>query len=100
MEAADWVERKLPADDSREGGRVLFHSILWRYLPEDTRHRIEARVAACGKAATASRPFGWLRLELDDTGSDASLLLDHWPGGERLRVAAAHPHGRWVNYLL
>ena len=99
-EAAAWVEQRLPARDIREGGRVLLHSILWRYLPEDSRRRIEARVAACGKAATASRPFGWLRLELDETGADASLLLDHWPGAERLRVAASHPHGRWVNYLL
>jgi len=100
MEAARWVERQLPAADPRAGGRVLFHSILWRYLPAESQQRIQARVAACAEAATRERPFGWLRFELDDTGPDASLMLSRWPGGDTLRVVASHPHGRSVTYLL
>ena len=100
-EAADWVEHRLPADDPRrDGARVLFHSVMWRYLSPATQQRIEARVAACGAAASQRRPFGWLRFELDDTGASASLLLSRWPGGDTTRVAASHPHGTSVTYLL
>jgi len=100
MEAAAWVERHLPPDDgSRPGGRVLFHSVLWHYLPPDTQLRIETRVAACGAAANSARPFGWLRLELDASGR-AALLLSSWPGGDAVKIADSHPHGSAVNYLL
>jgi hypothetical protein len=101
MDAADWVELRLPANDpSRQGGRVLLHSVFWNYLPAATQHRIEARVAACGAAATPARPFGWLRFELDPQNSPAALALTTWPGGESRLVARAHPHGSTVTYLL
>jgi hypothetical protein len=100
MDAAQWVEQRLPAEDSaRDGARVLFHSVFWSYLPQSTQRRIEARVAACGAAATAARPFGWLRFELDSVDGPAALTLSSWPCGETRRLARAHPHGRTVTYL-
>ena len=100
MDAADWVELRLPPQDAaRDGGRVLFHSVFWNYLSPATRGRIEARVAACGAAATDARPFGWLRFELDASGQ-AALQLTSWPGEETLLAATAHPHGSSVTYLL
>ena len=100
MDAADWVEQRLPPEDpARAGARMLFHSVFWNYLPESTQRRITARVAACGAAATAARPFGWLRFELDPAEGPAALTLSSWPGGETQHLARAHPHGRTVTYL-
>jgi len=99
-EAADWVERRLPPEPSHDGARVLFHSTVWRYLGPAARQRIEARLAACGQAATRQRPLGWLRFELDDDGAGASLLLTRWPGGDTVRIATSQPHVRSVAYLL
>jgi hypothetical protein len=101
MDAADWIERRLPPqDDARPGGRVLFHSICWSYLPAVARQRIEARIASCGTAATRAKPFGWLRFELEDTGGQASLMLTCWPGAVTQLLARAHPHATSVTYLL
>src|SRR5262249_44503402 len=80
-EAAEWVEEKLPpVDAARDGGRVLFHSVFWNYLPAPAQRRIESQVARCAAAATAARPFGWLRFELDPADGQAALQLAHWPG--------------------
>lgn len=101
MDAADWVELRLPPHDAaRAGGRVLLHSVFWNYLPPAAQRRIEARVAACGATATPAQPFGWLRFELDPVNGPAALTLTAWPGGEARLVARAHPHGTTITYLL
>ena len=100
MDAADWVERRLPPQDTaRSGGRVLFHSVFWNYLPAAAQRRIEARCLACGAAATDARPFGWLRFELEPADGQASLQLTSWPGGGTQLLARAHPHARTVSWL-
>jgi hypothetical protein len=101
MDAADWVEQRLPPEDAtRAGGRVLFHSLFWSYLPASAQQRIEARIAACGAAATATRPFGWLRFELESSSGQALLQLTDWPGAQTQLLARAHPHGTSVTYLV
>jgi len=98
-EAAEWVDRQLPPRDAaRSGGRVLFHSVMWRYLRPDSQRRIEGRVAACGAAATRAQPFGWLRFELG-AGGQGMLTLTAWPPGETRVLATAHPHGRTIHWL-
>ncbi len=96
-DAADWVERSLPARFSGVGARVVYHSIVWGYLSAPTQHRIEQRIRECAASATKTAPFAWLRFELATNA--AEVKLDVWPGGETLLLARAHPHGSIVEWL-
>jgi hypothetical protein len=95
--AGDWVARELAAAPRGEA-TVVFHSVVWWYVPEPERHRIDADVRAAGTRATAEAPLAWLRMEgvkLDE----AELRLLLWPGGEDRLLARVHWHGTWVAWL-
>ena len=60
-DAADFVDREL-ADRPNETAYVLMHSIMWQYMPDATKARIEAALARHGDDATRrhrSRICGW-----------------------------------------
>jgi len=100
MEAADWVEQRIPVVAAEPGRvRVLYHSVVWRYLPEASQRRIEAHVERCAASATSKTPFAWLRFDLVDTSPGASLTLGIWPEGCESVLAHAQPHGKSVIYL-
>ncbi|HEX8756899.1 MAG TPA: DUF2332 domain-containing protein, partial [Steroidobacteraceae bacterium] len=95
-EAADWVEQNIDFNPVAGGTRVLFHSVVWSYLPEESRKRISAHLTRAGAAARAGAPLAWLRFELADP---PELRLTLWPSGEETLLARAHPHGAWVHWL-
>jgi hypothetical protein len=98
-DAAAFVRRSLA---SRQGGaaHVLFHSIMWQYLPEDIKASIAADLQNAGAAATADAPIAWLRMEpLSTTDKHATLSLTLWPAGETRRLARCDYHGRWIKWL-
>jgi hypothetical protein len=98
-DAAAFVRQSLA---SRQGGAayVLFHSIMWQYLPEATKASISADLQSAGVAATADAPIAWLRMEpLSTTDKHATLSLTLWPGGETRRLARCDYHGRWIEWL-
>lgn len=74
---------------------VLFHSVVWQYLPEDTQAGIVEAMRAAGAKAATTRPLAWLRMEPSRVG-DAALALTLWPGGETRHLADADFHGRWI----
>ncbi|HSJ95555.1 MAG TPA: DUF2332 family protein, partial [Myxococcota bacterium] len=95
--AGDWVARELAAPAPGEA-TVLFHSVVWWYVPEPERARIEADVRAAGARAGRAGPLAWLRLEgarLDE----AELRLTLWPGGADQLLARVHWHGAWIHWL-
>jgi hypothetical protein len=94
-DAADWVQRHLNAPRSC-GARVIFHSIVWQYLPTATQIRITGALQRAGSAATADHPLAWLRMQPIPGGDCAELRLTMWPGGDERRLARADYHGRWV----
>jgi hypothetical protein len=97
-DAADWVEAELAA--LRPGATtVLYHSYVWLYLAEPIKARIRAAVERAGETATAARGLAWLSYEGEDSVEQPSLSLTLWPGGRTRRLARAHPHGRWVEWL-
>jgi hypothetical protein len=97
-DAADWVEACL-ADPAAGAATVLFHSIVWQYLPADRQRRIEAAIRRAGAGATAHARLAWLRMEPAPDSRHAELRLSLWPsGGERL-LAEADYHGRWIRWL-
>lgn len=95
-EAADWVERKIETAAIAGSTRVLFHSVVWSYLSEDSRNRIRAHLSRVGAAAGSEAPLAWLRFELAET---PELRLTLWPSGEETLLARAHPHGASVRWL-
>ena len=96
-DAADWVEARLDPVGPSGTARVLFHSIAAQYFPADAAARIDARVARCGRAATADAPFAHLRLEQDGDDGPA-LTLTAWPGGETRVLARTQAHVREVEW--
>ncbi len=96
-DAGDWVPARLAA---RPEGMltVVSHSIMWQYLPDETKARIEAALSREGAAATAERPLARLSLEPDERSGAALLAIDYWPGGARRRLARADYHGRWIEW--
>jgi hypothetical protein len=80
---------------------VLYHSVVWSYLPADTRAEIEQAIRMAGEAARPDQPFAWLRMEPDVSDPKAAMevTLTLWPGGEQHGLARVHPHGAKVLWL-
>jgi hypothetical protein len=80
---------------------VLFHSIMWQYLPEATKAGIDEAMRAEGARATKSAPLAHLRMEPAEVAGEesfAALSLTLWPGGETRRLARCDFHGRWIEW--
>lgn len=79
--------------------RVLFHSVMWQYLPQATRDAITAAMEAAGASATAQQPLGWIRVETNRATFRHETTVRYWPGGEEwVQLAESHPHGAWVHW--
>ena len=99
-DAASWVEAWLATPQETGETRVLYHSIVWQYLPQQTQARIETAVAAAGAAATAERPLAWVQLETNRETYRHELRVRSWPGdGAWTVLGTAHAHGAWVEWF-
>ncbi|MFC9973988.1 DUF2332 domain-containing protein [Spirillospora sp. NPDC127200] len=87
--------------EPREGVvTVVWHSVMWMYLPAEERARVSASLEAAGAAATAAAPFAHLAFEVKGTGLLYPLTLRLWPGGGRARVLGESPaHGVPVTWF-
>lgn len=100
MNAADFVEQQLALPQAEGTTRVLMHSIVWQYVPEDQRARVTAAMEAAGRKATPERALAWIRLEANRTLLNHGLEVRYWPGGDEPRLlAAAHAHGAWIEWF-
>lgn len=100
MNAADFVEQQLARPQGEGMTRVLMHSIVWQYVPEDQQQRITRAMEVYGRQAPPDRALAWIALEADRTLLRHGLTVRYWPGGEQPRlVTAAHAHGAWVEWL-
>ncbi|MGH9112922.1 MAG: DUF2332 domain-containing protein [Acidimicrobiales bacterium] len=77
-DVGDWLGRRL-ADPVAGVATVVYHSIVWQYLPARSRDRMRVALRRAGEAAPAGAPVAWLRLE--PSGPVADLRLTYWPGG-------------------
>ncbi|MDB5470458.1 MAG: hypothetical protein JWR84_2018 [Caulobacter sp.] len=99
-DAADWVAANL---SSAEGvATVLFHSVMWQYMPQRTQNAVSEAIAAAGAKATRAAPVAHLRVEPDPSreGFPMAVRLTIWPDGRSFHLADVHPHGAWVRWLL
>lgn len=97
-----WITHEL---ETRPDGAVtvLYHSIMWQYMPASMRAAINHTMNEHGAAATAEKPLAWLAFEPPDAKSMPELRLTLWPGGTTRRLAYCHPHGKdlkWTDDLL
>ncbi len=76
---------------------VLWHSVMWQYLPAADRAAVAARVEAVGAAATPESPFAHLAAEparrTPDSPHTFLVTLRLWPGGESRVIGETAPHG-------
>jgi hypothetical protein len=98
-DAGDFVEERLEMPQEAGVTRVLYHSVMWQYLPETTRRSITAAMEQAGVHATAARPLAWVRLETNRETFKHELSIRYWPGGEEpVILSEAHPHGAWIEW--
>jgi hypothetical protein len=79
---------------------VLYHSVVWQYLSDDTQAALNAAVQAAGESATADSPFAWLRMEPvpSDMAGPMEVRLTEWPENREILLARVHPHGARVEW--
>lgn len=100
MNAADFVECQLAEPQAEGTTRVLMHSIVWQYVPEDQQRRVTAAMEAAAARATPGRALAWIQLEADRTLLNHGLRVRYWPGGDEPQLlAAAHAHGAWIEWM-
>lgn len=99
MNAAEFIEAELAKPQASGTTRMLMHSIVWQYVPEDQKARVTAAMEAAGARASADRPLAWIALEANRVLHIHEMVVRYWPGGEQGQVVTrAHPHGAWINW--
>lgn len=98
VDAAEWVEAGLARPPRPGVCRTLVHTIVWQYMPQATRDRIDAAIARAGAMATPDAPLARFAMEPDETDGSARLTLTVWPGGEPVILGRGHYHGRWAQW--
>ena len=90
-------DRAVPRDGV---ATVLYHSVFWQYLPQETQARLAQAIVTHGRAATPTAPFAWVRLEPDSRlGSRMEIRVTIWPTGDDRLLGYSHPHGTWIETL-
>ncbi len=96
-DAGEWLKKELA--DMKDGTcTVIFHSIMWTYMPVVTQEYIKVQIRRAGELATDAAPVAWLRLELDRPSVFPQMTLTLWPSGEERVLGTAHFHGTWVQW--
>lgn len=76
---------------------VLWHSVMWQYVPEEEQARVSARIEELGSHATTRSPFVHLSLEpvrrAADIPHEFLVTMQVWPHGSRRVLGSAAPHG-------
>lgn len=101
--AAELVRREL-ARPAPGVATVLFHSVIWWYVPREEQQEVIRLVHEAGARATPEAPLYWLRMEGASVDAAELRLLragPRAPGAEPDDVLLAHPqwHGRHVRWV-
>lgn len=98
-DAGDWASERL-ATLTPGVATVLYHSVFWQYLTDETKAHVRTAIDGAAAQATLDAPFAWLRMEAHESGDFAGLYLKSWPLAERTRLLAEVDfHGRWIRWL-
>ena len=99
--AGNWLAERLEA--ARPGHlHVVFHTIMWQYIPAEEQAHAQALIEGAGRKAAADAPIAWLRFEADETKGSAGLVLTTWdgsePDGQTVPLGRGDFHGRWIDW--
>lgn len=96
---ASWVAAALA--ELRPGvTTVVYHTIVWPYLPDDIRTSAESAIDAAGAGATVDAPLALIAFEgAADDPARIETQLTLWPGGDRRLLAFASHHPTTVEWL-
>jgi hypothetical protein len=98
-EAASYVEGLGLRQDQLT---VLWHSVMWQYVPRDQQERVTARLRELGSTATDRMPLLHLLAEpTRRTPEDRHrfwVVAESWPGGRREFLGQMSPHGLPVTW--
>lgn len=98
-DAADWLETRLAEPQAAGVTRVLMHSVVWQYLPEDSAARIRAAMTAAGESATPARPLAWVMMEPNRAVAHQVIRVMSWPAhADPVVLGVAHAHAAWIRY--
>jgi hypothetical protein len=89
-DAGAWVEAQLAREVPGQA-TVVCHSIVFQYLPADSRARLERALQEAGARASGAAPLAWLRME--PAGELAEVRLTTWPHGDDVLLGTAGYHG-------
>ena len=99
QDAEAFVDESLSRDQPSGVTRVMFHSIMWQYMPAETQLAITQAMETAGEQASLDKPLAWVSLETDPATFRHELRVRYWPGGaEQVCLSHAHPHGAWVEW--
>ncbi|MCJ2179972.1 DUF2332 domain-containing protein [Novosphingobium album (ex Hu et al. 2023)] len=100
--AVTWLADRLAQPQAPGTVRVVQHSMVMQYLPEEDLHAARDTIRAAGRRATPDRPLARMGLEWDLGRTEVSLTLSHWCGdsadGERITLAICHPYGASIDW--
>jgi hypothetical protein len=96
-DAAEFVRQRLAKRRDGEAF-VLFHSIMWQYMPQASKDGVMQVLEEAARSATPNEPIARLRMEPLGEAPHATLSLTLWPGGETRRLAKCDYHGRWIEW--
>jgi hypothetical protein len=100
-DAGEWLTSRLAAAAPTGVATVVFHSIVWQYLPSSTKEAVRAALAEAGSRSTESTPLHWLRME-PATREHADLRLTSWQASsvpQDVLLAHVGYHGAGVRWL-
>lgn len=83
-----------------ERSTVVFHSIVWQYLPNDVRDGVRSAIDEAGSARDSSRPVVWARMEPSGPVADVRVTVVDENGRREHRLAEVGYHGqdfRWLD---
>jgi hypothetical protein len=74
---------------------VVWHSVMWQYLPPEVQQRVSARLEEVGSSATATRRLAHVAVEPVRRVPEPEFLvtLRTWPGGGERVLGRTEPHG-------
>lgn len=97
-DALEWLGKRL-ATPFPGAAHIIYHSIVWQYLPVEKQAAGHRLLEAAGMRATAEAPLAHLQMEADDQQEGAALTLQVWPSGRKETVGRADFHGRWIRWF-
>lgn len=99
QDAAEWIHQQFE-NISFDEPVLIFHSIVWQYLSQETKKAFREAVEVF--SAERKAPTGWLRME--PAGPVAELRIDIWQGTQKTHsdqvLAESSYHGMGTRSLI